>query len=154
MCLSKWNTFSFGFYIFQMNSLENEVYNWNRNYVLIAYKNISWARWWMLNYLEKFTPLRFSQVVPLCELMDLCRNPGHLSLFLNAKEWKYGILSFCCTWSRSVLSFFFLMFWKHTDMKTNVCLAQQEIVKYFTNTRWDFNNVCKNIKCLKRSLQT
>lgn len=42
-----------------------------------------------------------------------------------------------------VHSIFFLMFWKHTDMKTNVCLAQQETVKYFTNTRWDFNNVCK-----------
>ena len=42
-----------------------------------------------------------------------------------------------------VHSIFSLMFWKYTDMKTNVCLAQQEIVKYFTNTRWDFNDVCK-----------
>lgn len=78
---------------------------WNTNYIFIACKNMSWARCWMLNCLEKFTPFHFSQELPLCELMDLLWNWRHLSLFLNAKEWKYGILSFCCTWSRSIWFF-------------------------------------------------
>lgn len=109
--------------------------------ICIAHKNISCARCWMLNYLEKFTPLHFSHEVALLELMDLFWNQGRLSLFPNAEEWKYSILSLCCAWSRSIQ--FFSSCFGNTDMKTNVCLAQQEIVKCFTNTRWDFNNVCK-----------
>lgn len=62
--------------------------------------------------------------IPECRRMEIC----------------YSIILLYLVQVHSV---FFLMFWKHTDMKTEVCLAQQEIVKYFANARWDFNNIFK-----------